>query len=55
MGPEGGHLLDLVLDEVDVDEVEDDDEVDEEKLYAVASRRFCDELRDAMPAVESPA
>lgn len=54
-GPEGSHLLDMDLDEVDADDVEDDDEVDEEKLYAEASRRFCDELRDAMQAVESPA
>jgi hypothetical protein len=52
-GPVGSHLLDIDLDEVHAD-VADDDEVDEEKLYAEASRRFCDELREVMQAVGSP-
>jgi hypothetical protein len=53
-GPDGSHLPDTDLDEVDVEDAEDDDEVDE-KWYAEASRRFSDELRDAMHALGSPA
>lgn len=53
-GPDGSRLLDVDLDEVDADDVGDDDEIDEEKWYAEASRRFCDELRDAMQTVGSP-
>lgn len=51
---ERGHHLDMDLHDVDIDDMEDD-YVDEEQSYAEASRRFCDELLDAMHTVGSPA